>query len=58
MTNEPGYYVLRAGDIEAGAGVGLIDAFRSIKELFAMLAGRQDLNLYDIIAKSGRYDGI
>lgn len=49
---EPGYYVLRGGNIEEGAGVGLSDAFRRIKELFAMLAGRQDLDLYDIIAKA------
>jgi len=48
---EPGFYVLRGGDIEQGAGVGLSDSFRRIRELFAMLAGRQELDLYDIIAK-------
>jgi hypothetical protein len=51
MTNEPGLYVLRGGSIEEGAGVGLSAAFRNIRQLFAMLAGRQDLDLYDIIAK-------
>ena len=27
LTHEPGYYVLRGGDVEEGAGVGLADAF-------------------------------
>ncbi|HUP82537.1 MAG TPA: hypothetical protein VM260_28545 [Pirellula sp.] len=58
VTNEPGYYVLRGGDVEAGAGVGLKDAFCSIRELFAMLAGRQDLDLYDIIAKQQHSTGV
>ena len=58
VTNEPGYYVLRGGDVEEGAGVGLTHAFRSIRELFAMLAGRQDLDLYDIIAKQPNATGI
>ena len=57
MTNEPGLYVLRGGNIEEGAGVGLSAAFRNIRELFAMLAGRQDLDLYDIIAKQQNADG-
>ena len=52
VVSEPGFYVLRGGNIEEGAGVGLSDAFRRIRELFAMLAGRQDLDLYDIIAKA------
>jgi hypothetical protein len=51
VTNEPGFYRLRGGSIEEGAGVGLSDTFRSIRELFAMLAGRQDLDLYDIISR-------
>jgi len=51
VTSEPGYYVLRGGSIEDGAGVGLSESFRNIRELFAILAGRQDLDLYDIIAK-------
>lgn len=51
VASEPGFYVLRGGNIEEGAGVGLSEAFRSIRELFAMLAGRHDLDLYDIIAK-------
>ena len=51
ITSEPGFYKLRGGDLEAGAGVGLRDAFRGIRQLFAMLAGRQDLDLYDIIAR-------
>ena len=52
VVSEPGYYVLRGGNIEEGAGVGLSDAFRRIRELFAMLAGRQDLDLYELIAKA------
>ena len=51
LTSEPGFYKLRGGDLEAGAGVGLSDAFRSIRQLFAMLAGRQNLDLYDIIGR-------
>lgn len=51
LTNEPGLYVLRGGSIEDGAGVGLSAAYRNIRELFAMLAGREDLDLYDVIAK-------
>ncbi len=51
FTSEPGLYVLRGGNIEDGAGVGLSEGFRSIRDLFASLAGRQDLDLYDIIAK-------
>ena len=51
LTREPGYYVLRGGSIEDGAGVGLSNAFQSIRGLFAMLAGREDLNLYDILSK-------
>ena len=52
VVSEPGYYVLRGGNIEEGAGVGLSDAFRRIRELFAMLTGRQDLDLYELIAKA------
>ena len=51
LTQEPGYYVLQGGCIEDGAGVGLSDAFLRIRQLFAMLAGRQELDLYDIISK-------
>ena len=51
ITKEPGLYVLRASSIEAGAGVGLVDAYRSIRELFAIIAGREDLDLYKIIEK-------
>ncbi len=51
LTCEPGYYILRGGSIEDGAGVGLCDAFLSIRQLFATLAGRQELDLYDIISK-------
>ena len=51
VTSEPGFYRLRGGNIEQGAGVGLTDTFRSIRQLFAMLAGRADLDLYDIISR-------
>ncbi len=51
VTSEPGFYKLRGGSIEEGAGVGLSDTFRGIRELFSMLAGRQDLDLYDIISR-------
>ncbi|MEQ1828876.1 MAG: hypothetical protein ABL921_23130 [Pirellula sp.] len=49
VTKEPGFYVLRAAGIEQGAGAGLADAFCRIRELFALMAGRQDLDLYKII---------
>lgn len=51
LTREPGYYVLRGGSVEEGAGVGLSDAYESIRQLFALLAGRQDLDLYDILSR-------
>jgi len=51
LTNEPGLYVLRGGSVEGGAGVGLSAAFQNIRELFSMLAGRENLDLYDIITK-------
>ena len=57
LTREPGYYVLRGGSIEDGSGVGLCDAFLSIRQLFAMLAGRQELDLYDIISKQQSTSG-
>jgi len=57
FTREPGLYVLRGGSIEDGAGVGLASAFQGIRELFAMLAGRDDLNLYDIISKQQKDAG-
>lgn len=51
VSNEPGLYVLQGGDLEDGAGVGLAQAFDNIRQLFAMLAGREDLDLYGIIEK-------
>ncbi len=57
VAQEPGFYMLRGGNIEDGAGVGLSDAFESIRQLFALLAGRQDLDLYDIISKQQSASG-
>ena len=51
ITNEPGYYSLRAGSIEEGAGIGLSRAHAKIRELFTIIAGREDLDLYKIIEK-------
>jgi len=51
ITNEPGLYILRGGSIEQGAGVGLVEGFLAIRDLFALLAGRDDLDLYQIIEK-------
>jgi thioredoxin reductase len=56
VTKEPGLYVVRGGSLEAGAGVGLKDAFGQIRELFAMLAGREDLDLYEIIQRQQTTD--
>jgi hypothetical protein len=49
ITQEPGYYILSGGCIEQGAGVGLSKAFDDIRRLFAMISGREDLNLYDVL---------
>jgi hypothetical protein len=49
VTKEPGLYVLRAADIADGAGGGLVKAFENIRRLFALIAGRENLDLYQII---------
>lgn len=51
VTAEPGYYVLSAGSLESGAGAGIPAALKSIREVFAMLGGRADLDLYAILEK-------
>jgi hypothetical protein len=51
VTREPGFYRLRGGNIEDGAGVGLADGFERIRRLFAMLSGREDLDLYEVLAR-------
>lgn len=51
VTREPGYYVLRGGSLEEGAGAGLPDAFQQIREVFALIGGREDLDLYAIMEK-------
>jgi hypothetical protein len=51
LTMEPGFYRLRAGSVEQGAGVGLAQAFDAIRSLFALIAGRSDLDLYSIMEK-------
>jgi hypothetical protein len=50
MTHEPGLYGIRAASIEEGAGVGLADAHRQIRDLYALIAGRADLDLYTIVS--------
>lgn len=49
LTEEPGLYTLRAGRIENGAGTGLSEAYQDVRRLFAMIAGRDDLDLYKIM---------
>jgi hypothetical protein len=49
ITAEPGYYALRASPIEQGAGAGLPRAFDEIRQVFAMIGGREDLDLYRIV---------
>ena len=56
FTQEPGFYVLRGGSIEAGAGVGLVDAFENIRQLFSVIAGREDLDLYKIMEQQATND--
>ncbi|MEI8210511.1 MAG: hypothetical protein WCI02_00040 [Planctomycetota bacterium] len=51
ITAEPGYYVLNANSMEEGAGSGIPRALQSIKHLYAVLGGRQDLDLYEILEK-------
>jgi hypothetical protein len=51
ITAEPGYYVLNASSMEEGAGAGIPRALQSIKHLYAVLGGRQDLDLYEILEK-------
>ena len=49
VTREPGFYQLRAGSLEEGAGTGLAAAHDQIRSLFALMAGREDLDLYRIV---------
>jgi hypothetical protein len=49
VTGEPGYYALRASPIDQGAGAGLPKAFEEIRQVFAMIGGRDDLDLYRIV---------
>lgn len=49
ITREPGYYQLRAGSLEDGAGSGLATAHDQIRHLFALISGREDLDLYRIV---------
>ena len=56
FTQEPGFYVLRGGSIETGAGVGLVDAFENIRRLFSVIAGREDLDLYKIMEQQATKD--
>ena len=56
FTQEPGFYVLRGGSVEAGAGVGLVDAFENIRRLFSVIAGREDLDLYKIMEQQATKD--
>jgi hypothetical protein len=49
ITAEPGYYSLRASPIGQGAGVGLPRAFEQIRQVFAIIGGREDLDLYRIV---------
>jgi hypothetical protein len=49
ITREPGYYQVRAGSLEDGAGSGLTVAHNQIRQLFALISGRADLDLYRIV---------
>jgi hypothetical protein len=51
ITAEPGYYSLHGGTIEDGPGEGIPNAFQQIRQVFALLGGRHDLDLYSIIEK-------
>lgn len=64
FTCEPGYYRLRARPLEfmesntdserqlLNAGFGLDRAFDSIRELFAVIVGRENLDLYRVMAEN------
>jgi hypothetical protein len=64
FTCEPGYYRLRASPLEfantdvgmdrviLNAGTGLDNAFDSIRQLFAIIVGREKLDLYRVMAEN------
>jgi len=64
FTCEPGYYRLRASPLEfaysdvgmdrviLNAGAGLDNAFDSIRQLFAIIVGREKLDLYRVMAEN------
>jgi hypothetical protein len=64
FTCEPGYYRLRASPLEfatsddggerlgLNAGAGLDHAFDSIRQLFAVIVGREELDLYRVMAEN------
>ncbi|MFN6131196.1 MAG: hypothetical protein ACK6DC_10490 [Planctomycetota bacterium] len=54
VTAEPGYYALRAATIEEGAGAGLPEAFEEIRRVFALIGGREDLDLYRIVEQQSK----
>ncbi|MFO0014867.1 MAG: hypothetical protein ACK553_19190 [Planctomycetota bacterium] len=56
VTAEPGYYALRAAPIEEGCGAGLPGAFEEIRRVFAMIGGREDLDLYRIVDQQSQSD--
>ncbi len=54
VTAEPGFYSLRACPIEEGAGAGLPQAFDALRRVFAMIGGREDLDLYKIVEQQSK----
>jgi hypothetical protein len=56
VTAEPGYYALRADPIEQGAGAGLPQAFDQIRQVFGIIGGRLDLDLYRIVQQQSDGD--
>lgn len=55
VTAEPGYYALRAPPIDDGAGAGLPHAFEEIRRVFALIGGRDDLDLYRIVEQQTKF---
>ena len=51
-TGEPNYYRLGAHEFPVSAG-GLAEGFQQIKDIFALLGARVDLDLYKILRKPG-----
>jgi len=49
VTAEPGYYALDSNSMQDEAGAGLPRALEQIRQVYALMGGRADLDLYSIM---------